>query len=85
MNPLKAALPNAHVRDELKNADQVRKERKLEERKKEHLQRVRPRGVRGGGAFPRGQGGRPAWKRGWILAAWRRGLLCVFGEAGCPG
>ncbi|KAL4420282.1 hypothetical protein ABPG77_005622 [Micractinium sp. CCAP 211/92] len=66
VNPLKAALPNAHVRDELKNADQVRKERRLEEKKKEHLQRRKAermqkekkggKGGRPGGGF-KGKGG----------------------------
>jgi hypothetical protein len=43
-NPLKAEVPNAGAREELRNPDQVRKAFKEEEAKKEHLMRVRRQG-----------------------------------------
>ena len=44
VNPLKPAdVPNAGAREEMRSADQVRKGRKVEEKKKEHLQRVSAR------------------------------------------
>ncbi|GAB4823750.1 hypothetical protein N2152v2_010796 [Parachlorella kessleri] len=66
-NPLKASSerPNLDVRDELKSADQVRKQKKVEERKQQHLQlrkQQRQQHERGGG---RGGGkGRPGGSRG---------------------
>ncbi|KAL4439981.1 hypothetical protein ABPG75_002982 [Micractinium tetrahymenae] len=60
VNPLKAALPNAHAKEELKNVDQVRKQRKLEEKKKEHLQRRKTERMQKEGKGGRcGKGGKP--------------------------
>ncbi|PRW33125.1 DEAD-box ATP-dependent RNA helicase 29 isoform X1 isoform B [Chlorella sorokiniana] len=59
VNPLKAKVANADARDELRNADQVRKVRKEEEKKKEHLQRRKQeRMAKEDGGKGRGKGGR---------------------------
>ncbi|PSC71287.1 DEAD-box ATP-dependent RNA helicase 29 [Micractinium conductrix] len=89
-NPFKAKLANAEARDEIKKPEQVRKERKVEERKREHLQKRaserRPKddgkGGRKGGK-PGGGGGNAF--RGGVPGGGSRGGSSKFGGGGGGG
>ncbi|EFN52851.1 hypothetical protein CHLNCDRAFT_138323 [Chlorella variabilis] len=65
-NPLKAEVPNAGAREELRTPDQVRKAAKEEARKQEHLAKSGGSGARssGGGSFKGGKPGGGGFKGG---------------------